>query len=97
MGTTSRKSTTKGERRLYRRDALLAQTLTYRRVRSRGKWFLFDDETVTPIDDLNSPTVHDEDGAPVTSKKRPAAGFVRGADGNMYGQSVLRIASAEMY
>jgi hypothetical protein len=52
-------------------------------LHSRGKWFLFDDETVTPIDDLNSPTAYDEDGAAVTSKKRPAAGFVRAADGSM--------------
>ncbi|GAA5885332.1 hypothetical protein JCM6882_009573 [Rhodosporidiobolus microsporus] len=48
---------------------------------SLGKWFLFDDETVTPIDDLNAPTVHDEDGDPVKSKKRPATGFTRDAKG----------------
>ncbi|GAA5951936.1 hypothetical protein JCM8115_005283 [Rhodotorula mucilaginosa] len=53
----------------------------------RGKWFLFNDETVTPIDDLNSPTAYDEDGAAVTSKKRPAAGFVRAADGSILPKS----------
>ncbi|GAA5871715.1 hypothetical protein JCM3774_003027 [Rhodotorula dairenensis] len=53
----------------------------------RGKWFLFDDETVTPIEDLNSPTAYDEDGAAVTSKKRPAAGFVRAADGSILPKS----------
>ncbi|GAA5989261.1 hypothetical protein JCM10908_001230 [Rhodotorula pacifica] len=53
----------------------------------RGKWFLFDDETVSPIEDLNGPTAYDEDGAPVTSKKRPAAGFTRGTDGNILPRS----------
>ncbi|BGP37863.1 hypothetical protein JCM10449v2_001789 [Rhodotorula kratochvilovae] len=48
---------------------------------SRGKWFLFDDEAVSPIEDLNTPTAYDEDGEAVVSKKRPATGFTRGADG----------------
>ncbi|GAA6004527.1 hypothetical protein JCM10207_000918 [Rhodosporidiobolus poonsookiae] len=48
---------------------------------SQSKWFLFDDETVTPIDDLNAPTPHDEDDAPVVGKKRPATGFTRDANG----------------
>ncbi|BGP54011.1 hypothetical protein JCM8202v2_001583 [Rhodotorula sphaerocarpa] len=54
---------------------------------SRSKWFLFDDETVSPVDDLNSPTTYDEDGAAVTSKKRPAAGFTRAADGSILPKS----------
>lgn len=53
------------------------------RARSQSKWFLFDDETVTPIDDLNSPTTYDEDEAPVASKKRPSKGFIRDERGNM--------------
>lgn len=52
----------------------------------KAKWFLFDDEAVSPIEDLNTPTVHDEDDDPVVDnkkKKKLAAGFTRGADGSM--------------
>lgn len=44
---------------------------------SRGKWFLFDDECVTPIDDLNGPDLYDEEGERVeaaTTKKKVKAG-----------------------
>ncbi|BGP22765.1 ubiquitin carboxyl-terminal hydrolase 48 [Rhodotorula toruloides] len=54
---------------------------------SQSKWFLFDDETVTPIDDLNSPTTYDEDEAPVSSKKRPSKGFTRDERGNILPKS----------
>ncbi|GAA5822992.1 hypothetical protein JCM11251_004450 [Rhodosporidiobolus azoricus] len=57
------------------------------RDESLGKWFLFDDETVTLIDDLNAPTIHDEDGDPVRGKKRPATGFTRDKDGSILPKS----------
>ncbi|GAA6037198.1 hypothetical protein JCM8097_008783 [Rhodosporidiobolus ruineniae] len=57
------------------------------RLDSQGKWFLFDDETVSPIDDLNAPTVHDDDGEAVKSKKKPAAGFTRDANGGILPRS----------
>jgi len=54
---------------------------------TRAKWFLFDDEAVDAIDDLNAPTVHDDeddDGEPVVAKKKKlAAGFTRNKDGTM--------------
>ncbi|BGP05993.1 hypothetical protein JCM10049v2_001812 [Rhodotorula toruloides] len=54
---------------------------------SQSKWFLFDDEAVSPIDDLNSPTTYDEDEAPVSSKKRPSKGFTRDERGNILPKS----------
>ncbi|GAA5896255.1 hypothetical protein JCM8208_001826 [Rhodotorula glutinis] len=55
---------------------------------TRGKWFLFDDEAVEAIDDLNAPTVHDEDDEPVVAKKKKlAAGFTRNKDGTILPKS----------
>ncbi|GAA5968088.1 hypothetical protein JCM11641_003725 [Rhodosporidiobolus odoratus] len=54
---------------------------------TEGKWFLFDDESVSPIEDLNAPTIHDEDGDPVIAKKRPATGFTRDTKGNILPKS----------
>ncbi|GAA6057771.1 hypothetical protein JCM3770_006837 [Rhodotorula araucariae] len=54
---------------------------------SRAKWFLFDDEAVSPIEDLNTPTAYDEDGEAVASKKRPSTGFTRDADGTVLPKS----------
>ncbi|GAA5837483.1 hypothetical protein JCM9279_006767 [Rhodotorula babjevae] len=57
---------------------------------TRAKWFLFDDEAVEAIDDLNAPTVHDEDddGEPVVAKKKKlAAGFTRNKDGTILPKS----------
>lgn len=56
---------------------------------SEKKWFLFDDEDVSLIDDLNGPDLFDEDGERVQSKKKPGkqkpgAGFIRADDGSMY-------------
>jgi hypothetical protein len=52
-------------------------------TRSLNKWYLFDDEDVSAIDDLNAPTPHDEDGEPVKSNKKPGTGFTRDAKGAM--------------
>ncbi|GAA5946290.1 hypothetical protein JCM3775_002682 [Rhodotorula graminis] len=55
---------------------------------TRAKWFLFDDESVEAIDDLNAPTVHDEDDEPVVAKKKKlAAGFTRNKDGSILPKS----------
>ncbi|GJN88609.1 hypothetical protein Rhopal_001575-T1 [Rhodotorula paludigena] len=57
---------------------------------SRAKWFLFDDETVTPIDHLNERTTYDEkddDDEPVKSKKRDPAGFTRDEKGGVLPKS----------
>ncbi|KAM0792438.1 hypothetical protein ACM66B_005115 [Microbotryomycetes sp. NB124-2] len=63
------------------------------------KWYLFDDESVTPIDDLNGPDLYDEEGdriegEPSTSqatssskKKKPGAGFKWTKDGSVMPQS----------
>ena len=57
---------------------------------SDNKWYLFDDECVTPIDDLNGPDLYDEEGERLESpkaKKKPSAGFKRTADGDIMPQS----------
>ncbi|BGP13819.1 hypothetical protein JCM10213_006348 [Rhodosporidiobolus nylandii] len=54
---------------------------------TESKWFLFDDESVSPIADLNAPTVHDEDGDPVVSKKKLGTGFTRDGQGNILPKS----------
>ena len=47
------------------------------------KWFLFDDESVSPIDDLNAPSQYDEDDEPIGTKKDKSTSFPRGADGTV--------------
>lgn len=57
----------------------------------QSKWFLFDDESVSEVEDLNAPDVYDdEDGDPVVgqkTKKKIAVskgkGFTRDASGQM--------------
>lgn len=49
-----------------------------------GKWFLFDDECVTPIDDLNGPDLYNDEGERVQVKKpRAKAGVSRDKNGDM--------------
>lgn len=47
------------------------------------KWFLFDDEHVSPIDDLNAPSTYDEDDEPIGRKKDKSRAFPRDVDGNV--------------
>lgn len=47
------------------------------------KWFLFDDEDVAPIDDLNAPSAYDEDDEPIGKKRDKKAAFPRDQDGNV--------------
>ncbi|GAA5948419.1 hypothetical protein JCM21900_002704 [Sporobolomyces salmonicolor] len=61
---------------------------------TQSKWFLFDDESVEPVEDLNAPSQYDEDVDPVVSnKQKPKAksGFTRGANG------VIRPKSKDAY
>ncbi|ORY72576.1 hypothetical protein BCR35DRAFT_307589 [Leucosporidium creatinivorum] len=57
------------------------------------KWFLFDDEDVSLIDDLNGPDLFDEDGERVQAKKKavkpnkPGAGFTRDDNGSVLPKS----------
>ncbi|KAK4058729.1 hypothetical protein OIO90_000173 [Microbotryomycetes sp. JL221] len=61
------------------------------------KWYLFDDESVTPIDDLNGPDLYDEEGERITSskqesnssttKKKLASGFKIAPNGSIMPQS----------
>jgi hypothetical protein len=59
---------------------------------SQNKWFLFDDETVTSIEDLNAPDRYDEQEEeqvtakpkkPVKTKAKSKPGFSRDDDGNV--------------
>ncbi len=47
------------------------------------KWFLFDDELVSPIDDLNAPSQYDQDDEPIKNKKDKSTALPRDADGNV--------------
>jgi len=60
----------------------------------QSKWFLFDDESVEPVEDLNAPLIYDEDDDPVLGgKKKPVKkkvavgakgkGFVRDENGQV--------------
>ena len=58
----------------------------------QSKWFLFDDEAVSEVEDLNAPDVYDdEDGEPVVGAKRKKKvavaaknkGFTRDAQGHV--------------
>lgn len=62
----------------------------------KDKWFLFDDETVSAIEDLNAPSQYDQDDSiasvnggsrktpPLSAKpKKLSAGFKRGPDGEV--------------
>ncbi|KAI5474385.1 ubiquitin carboxyl-terminal hydrolase 48 [Pseudohyphozyma bogoriensis] len=62
----------------------------------KGKWFLFDDETVSEIEDLNAPDRYDEAAGdePTTEKgkgkakgKKPKAGFIRDVNGEILPKS----------
>lgn len=60
------------------------RTLTSSSIPRKNKWFLFDDETVSPIEDLNAPNRSDEEEEVVAKKpKRPKTGFIRTANGDM--------------
>ncbi|GAA5896486.1 hypothetical protein JCM5296_000680 [Sporobolomyces johnsonii] len=51
---------------------------------TQSKWFLFDDASVEPVEDLNAPSQYDEDDDPVVSNKqkpKAKAGFTRDANG----------------
>lgn len=48
-----------------------------------GKWFYFDDEAVSPINDLNDANEPDSDSDVGTSRKRAGAGFTRAENGQM--------------
>jgi hypothetical protein len=66
-----------------------------RRPHSENKWFLFDDEAVSAIHDLNGPDLYNEEGERVEIKKKgkekkPGAGFIRADDGSMYVSRYLR-------
>ncbi|GAA6016907.1 hypothetical protein JCM11491_006909 [Sporobolomyces phaffii] len=60
-----------------------------------SKWFLFDDETVTEVEDLNAPDAWDEDDEPVVDQKKKkkvaaaskANGFTRDAHGHVLPKS----------
>lgn len=53
---------------------------------SKSKWFLFDDEVVSSIDDLNAPDKYDEEEEVMSKKSiknKLAAGFTRGKNGDV--------------
>jgi hypothetical protein len=54
--------------------------------RRNDKWFLFDDETVTPVTDLTAPDrTEEEETSPKKPKFKPKAknGFTRDSNGDM--------------
>lgn len=53
---------------------------------SKNKWYLFDDETVSSVDDLNAPDRYDdeEETGKKTKKTKPKAGFTRLANGDVF-------------
>lgn len=54
---------------------------------SKNKWYLFDDEAVTSIEDLNAPDRYDEEEATAAKKKtaKKNNNFPRNAAGEMQG------------
>lgn len=81
MGTTLLKFTSEGSSL-----PLPTSPETDKGHRRNDKWFLFDDETVTPVTDLTAPDrTEEEETTPKKPKLKPKAnrGFTRDANGDM--------------